>query len=374
MSEIVTATENAHRHALATMTAEIDDQLAVVANVLRASQERVAGIAHAFVDGAPATERLLSVGIGDSELVGALAEALAGPAHAHVVSVASDAIAGIDTLPRAALIHSISGTTPVTLAAAGHLEHRGIACVAVTCDGNSPLVDIARRSLVVEIPRYPPDAKVPGTITVLVPLAITLLFVAAMRPGAALPQVVPALLADMSASDGLARARVAEQASVVTGQATTAVQIVSARQGAATAAYLQAKLAETLGVGATVSGLETWLHVFKHAAREGTLVIALDVGREPVLADAVRREAQARGARFCSVRDVPYGTGVGDATCALPLPPAARPRTESLAEFFFAQHVCRALLQAQQDWAPFQRHRLAATVVKGLRQRVYEVR
>jgi len=222
------------------------------------------------------------------------------------------------------------------------------------------------------IPRYPPDAKVPGTITVLVPLALTLQFVAAMKGVSASDpkQFVAALLEDMRTSEAFARARVAAQRGTLVEQVTASAQIVSTDRASATAAYLQAKLAETIGVGATVSSPETWLHVYKHAAQEGTLVIFLGIVQEGSFAEIIREEAQTRGARFCSVPDIDHDRAVGSMNLLLPLV-RTRSRLEHFTEIFFAQHLCLALLQAHRVWAPFQRHRLSTDSVKGLRGRTY---
>jgi fructoselysine-6-P-deglycase FrlB-like protein len=360
------ATPECRAAASETMRREILNQVRDMEAALystSASLERIADIA------ASAPE-VVSVGIGDSHLVGILATQLLGPHARELRGIAADQLPS-HTVERGALAlcHSISGTTSVTVTAARRLRRIGATVTAVTAEARGPLLDASHYGLVLRIPRYEPDAKVPGTLTVSVPLA-AVLCVCELAGGARLESLVAALVGEFSDALSTAKDVVHSQSSCL--DRVDAAHIVS-RPGSAVAAYLQSKLAETIGVTSSVSTLEEWLHVSKHAVTPGVLVVILDTAPNPLLARAVRDETAVRGGRWVAVQDcATEPTSVpGALACRLRAEPKPS-RGEVLLQLAFSQWLCLRLLELPGHWAPFQLHRLTRETVRGLSPRTWE--
>lgn len=348
--------------ALATMRQEIEHQVADLAGALRAARGDLERLAAEMAE----ARRTISAGIGDSHLAGRLAAEMLGSSDAFAACSAEE-LARCDAGPGTlALCQSISGTTSITLAAARLLRHRGARIAAVTSEPSTPLAELSDLTVVLPIPRYPPDAKVPGTCTVSIPVA-AIVAAAGVARGADVDSAFTAVVNDL-------REALAEGARLLDSQSSAmhaprAAQIV-ARPGSAVAAYLQAKLAETAGITASIGSAEEWLHVAKHAVDAGVLVIALASGCEPLLLDAIAGECAARGGSFATTMPRPAIDAPTDGlhlSLAAGFPAPAR--RELLRDLAFSQHVALHLLGEEGEWAPFQLHRLSKESVRGISRR-----
>lgn len=316
-----------------------------------------------------------SIGIGDSYLVGALACAVAAPSFAVQVVSSSQIVARWPSV-RVHLVHSIGGTTPVTLAAARLLVAAGRQVVAVTGEAGSPLVVASHQAITLDIPRFPPDAKVPGTLTVSTPLAVMLALediVAGQRPFGGLGRLAETL----SASVGTACASLAAQPEAWRS-APRAVHVITSAGARPVAQYLASKLVEGLAIPTMEFEAETWLHVAKHAVTEGSLVVALSGARDQQeIFLLARDETRRRGGFFLdgslqALEAAPTTdtVGSGEVCCAFDAQPRLE-RAELWHLLLFSQHLLLKLLEASNNIAPFQAHRLSRNEIAGLRRRVY---
>jgi fructoselysine-6-P-deglycase FrlB-like protein len=263
------------------------------------------------------------------------------------------------------MIHSISGNTAVTVAAARLLKTRGTTVLATVGDASSTMAALADASIVLDIPRYPPDAKVPGTVTVTVPLAAAVV-VALCSAGMDWVTAARMLQDDINVAFDDAQHAISRLQPVT---APAAVHIVVPETPTAAAEYAQAKTAETIGVGATISGSETWLHVFKHAVTPATLVIGLadsEASASPLY--WVSQETALRGGQFVANLPISWSSGRGLAfdSAGDRLPG----RRNVFTQLFFVQRLCLELLRVS-DWTPFQLHRVDRRQLAGISERSY---
>ena len=117
-TKAVNINEKANQDALITMSAEIKAQPSLLNTCLRGAQASIEAAAQLLGQFNP-SEPLLSIGIGDSHLVGLLVSSLKNKLGTRSVSaVRSVQIADARRSEGILLCNSISGTTRVTLAAA----------------------------------------------------------------------------------------------------------------------------------------------------------------------------------------------------------------------------------------------------------------
>jgi fructoselysine-6-P-deglycase FrlB-like protein len=345
------------------MRQEIEHQAADMQAALQAVIAPLVAVSQKVV----AVSRLISVGIGDSHLVGRLATEAAYNRHDGLRAVSAEEVLYAGVEPGClAFCQSISGTTSITVAATRFLKEHGAFLVAVSGEQGTPLSALADLEIALTIPRYPPDAKVPGTITVTIPLA-AILSVLAIAQGTDAYVALHDIVAQFRTVFSRAPEIIERQSQHLAGL--RAVHIVSPPDSAV-AAYLQSKLAETLGITASVSAPEEWLHTAKHAVSPGVLVVALGARLHPALTHAISSEATTRGGAFVASHPQPDPIAVPpvELLCRLrPLPPPVL--DDLLLEVAFSQHLCLHLLEQDGDWAPFQLHRLTKEVVRGYPRR-----
>jgi fructoselysine-6-P-deglycase FrlB-like protein len=333
---------------------------------LQEIQAQVSVITETMDAAAPLAERLVrhwgrrprwaSVGIGDSHLVGLLGRALR-PEGLEFDAWRSTELWRGKWDDRLVLVQSIGGDTPVTVAAARTLQSQGRVVVGITGE-RSTLFRLVEDTFVLDIPRYPPDAKVPGTLTVSVPLAL-LQLLQDLSIGRAPLASIDGLLAGVGSSLQLAREAFSSQWATLPSQLPEAIYIVATPELEPAGVYLQTKLIEGPGIPAAAFDPETWLHVAKHGVHERTLTVVLgDEGPMLHPLETVRQETRRRGGQVVDA---------GAPAVTWPLD-SSGVRPQLWHALFFSQYLLLALLSLDDTWAPFQAHRLTREQIRDLRQ------
>jgi fructoselysine-6-P-deglycase FrlB-like protein len=331
---------------------EIQAQLPVITAAL----ETAAPLAERLVRTWGHRPRWTSVGIGDSHLVGLLGQSLR-PEGLEFDAWRSTELWRGTWDHRLVLVQSIGGDTPVSVAAARTLQAEGRAVVGITGERTS-LFRLLEDTFLLDIPRYPPDAKVPGTLTVSVPLAL-LQLLQDLSMGRSSRASMDGLLTGVASALQRARETFSDQWANLPAVLPDAVYIVTTPELESAGAYLQSKLIEGLGIPAAAFDPETWLHVAKHGVHERTLTVVLGTeGAAQHPLETVRIETRRRGGHVVDAGP-PGGhwplEGYGI-------------RPQLWHALFFSQYLLLALLSLDDLWAPFQTHRLTREEIRDLRQ------
>lgn len=351
-----------HADALETMRMECAAQAYVINAVLSSVQDDITRIGAELAWALAPDRPLIHTGIGDSALVPRLAR-LALPTQGRFLKAATPEALALRDEPGIALLHSIGGETGITLALARNLRARGWRLVALTGAAQSSLVTLVDNPIVVDIPFYGPRAKVPGTLTVTVPLAVSL-----------------ALAAELAGTEAALREMGSPLSTIdwtpVALTGISAVQVAGERVYRPVAEYLVAKIAEAVALPAVAADCETWLHTHKHAVVPGTLVVRFDGPDDCGYSRVIAAEAEGRGGTVLSIAF--GGAPAADRERQEPDRPIAWNASKSgpgMAGLFHALGVCQKLildlLAGFPDRAPFQRHRLTVREVASLVPRSY---
>lgn len=349
--------------AVQTMRAELAVQRDVVSSALDQASPQLPALQRFIGDDG----ELLSVGVGDSDLVGRLAFC-SGGGRRVARALRSNAILR-DVRPRLALCQSISGGTASTVAAARALTAGGTPVVALTAERVCQLNDVADVAITVDIPRCEPDAKVPGTITVTVPLAVTRLiqlYLGGKDATVAVHEVRSSLASGLDAAE-----RTWSRWAGELEDEATSVSFVADPEREPLAAYGQAKLAEAVGWQAASADVETWLHVGKHAVHPGTVVVGLDP--DDAYAGwyaSIDAEARSRGGRLLRPAR-PVAAALFPEPCRIGFPQALD-FAGVIERLRLLQGLTLHLLERGAPWAPYQLHRISREHVKGIWARQYQ--
>jgi hypothetical protein len=227
---------------------------------------------------------------------------------------------------------------------------------------------MSAHTIPLDIPRFPPDAKVPGTIT---SSAALLAHVLCLVESGERPEDLGRVFSNMLSAALHAAGGMLDSLRIDPATGTREAHIIGPGALVACSEYLQAKLAETVGWPAPVATFETWMHVSKHAVRPGTLVIQLGSLGVPEIAEAVRREVELRGGLYLNSRAVPANADVTRLR-GMVEEDVAPSLSDVLYEMAFAQLLALWLLRRRADWAPYQAHRLSKTQIRGLLPRQYD--
>ncbi len=353
--------------AVKTMEQEIESQLEVAGTVLRSLTEQVTSATKILQN----TDciNILGAGIGDSFLISSLASTMLQELRQFKLWAAkSSSLSHQINLCESVIVHSISGATPVSVSFAKQARSRGKVVIAITDSDNSPLEAQSTFHIRVPIPRFPPDAKVPGTLTVCIPLATTLILMQTLD-GGCFEYALTKVLRDISLAWADVKANSSDDKYFKKSEY---VQVVYPPPFEPYAQYFQSKLAETTGINSSYEEIETWFHVAKHAVAPNVRVLLL--GSETLEKEWIlhlSNEIDARGGRLDILFDKnpspevlnnSYNVSLKNTNYQISI-------RRGFAILFQLQKYLLNSLRRDGIVAPFQLNRLTREQVKGLTTR-----